>query len=312
MAAELTWRAMGSDAHLIVVGGPPGLVEQARDRVEELESRWSRFRDGSEITLLNRSAGHPVRVSPDTITLIERATAAWSLSGGAYDPTLLTALVEAGYDRSFELLAGEGGSCPTVDPLRPGVQAIEVDGDTVRLPAGTGFDPGGIGKGLAADMVVALLMAERAEGACVNLGGDLRVTGLSPTGDGWTAAVEHPWCLAPLVHVGLTDGAVATSTTLRRRWRVDGELRHHLIDPQTGRPSDTDVNLATVVAGTAWEAEVLAKAVVLGGFAHPFDILGGTGAEGLAVSDQGEVVTTPGFSAYTGGAVLAGRLVTVA
>jgi thiamine biosynthesis lipoprotein len=313
MAAELQWRAMGSDAHVIVVGGPPGLAERARDRVEELEGRWSRFREDSEISVLNRSAGHPVHVSPDTITLIQRATAAWSLSGGAYDPTLLTALVDAGYDRSFELVGPASGGCsPEFDPLRPGVDALEVDGNMVRLPAGSGFDPGGIGKGLAADLVVALLLESGADGACVNLGGDLRVSGLSPTGDGWTAAVQHPWSVTPLVHLGLADGAVATSTTLRRRWHVDGEVRHHLIDPQTGRPSDTDVNLATVVAGTAWEAEVLAKAVVLAGFAHPFDILGGTGVEGLAVSDQGQVATTPGFSAYTGGAVLAGALVTVA
>jgi thiamine biosynthesis lipoprotein len=304
---------MGSDAHVIVVGGSAGLVDQARDRIEELESRWSRFRDDSEISRLNRSAGQPVPVSADTILLIERATHAWSLSGGAYDPTLLGAVMDAGYDRSFELLHDSGGGIGErlagVDPLRPGVHAIEIDGSTVRLPAGTGFDPGGIGKGLAADMVLDVLMAAGAEGACVNLGGDMRLSGVSPTGDGWTVAVEHPWSPAPLLLLGLSDGAVATSTTLRRRWRVDGQVRHHLIDPQTGQPSDTDVNLATVVAATAWEAEVLAKAVVLRGFAHPFDILGGTSAEGLAVNDQGDVDATPGLAAYTGGAAIPTRLV---
>jgi FAD:protein FMN transferase len=301
---------MGSDAQLIVVGGPAGLVEQARDRIEELESRWSRFREDSEVSRLNRSAGQPVSVSTDTLTLIERATHAWALSGGAYDPTLLDAVIDAGYDRSFELLDGSGGRVlPFIDPLRPGVHAISIEGDTVRLPAGTGLDPGGIGKGLAADMVTELLMAAGADGACVNLGGDMRLGGVSPTGDGWTVAVEHPWSSPPLLLLGLANGAVATSTTLRRQWRVDGQVRHHLIDPQTGQPSDTDVNLATVVAGTAWEAEVLAKAVVLRGFAHPFDILGGTRAEGLAVSDRGDVVATPGLGAYTGGAAIPTRVV---
>ena len=90
----------------------------------------------------------------------------------------------------------------------------------------------------------------------------------------------------PITLLGLADGAVATSTTLRRRWQRDGQIRHHLIDPQTGLPSDTDLTLATVVAAEAWVAEVLAKAVLLAGSAHPFDILGGTGAEALVVGDR--------------------------
>ena len=103
------------------------------------------------------------------------------------------------------------------------------------------------------------------------------------------------------MNLGLHDGAVATSTTLRRRWEVDGEARHHLIDPGTGRPSDTDLTLATVVAGQAWVAEVLAKAVLLRGLPHPFDLVGGTGAEALAVDTDGRVHVTPGFTAFTGG-----------
>jgi thiamine biosynthesis lipoprotein len=106
---------------------------------------------------------------------------------------------------------------------------------------------------------------------------------------------------AALVRIGLADGAVATSTTLRRHWQVSGQARHHLIDPQTGRPSDTDLTTATVVAGQAWLAEVLAKAVLLAGAAHPFDILGGTGAQALAVDRRGTVLATPGLAAFLGG-----------
>src|SRR5262249_49606201 len=82
------------------------------------------------------------------------------------------------------------------------------------------------------------------------------------------------------------------------------ELRHHIIDPQTGRPSDTDLGLATVVAAEAWVAEVLAKAVLLAGSAHPFDIVGGTGADALAVDDRGRVVGTAGLAAFLGPATL--------
>jgi FAD:protein FMN transferase len=102
---------------------------------------------------------------------------------------------------------------------------------------------------------------------------------------------------------------VATSTTLRRRWQSDGLTRHHVIDPQTGLPSDTDLTLATVVAAEAWVAEVLAKAVLLAGATHPFDILGGTGAEGLAVNDRGAIVVSAGFAQYCGPSALPAALV---
>ena len=63
---------------------------------------------------------------------------------------------------------------------------------TVTLGADVEIDPGGIGKGLAADLVVELLLDEAARGALVNVGGDLRVEGTAPTGAGWVVAVTDP------------------------------------------------------------------------------------------------------------------------
>ena len=304
--AELRFRAMGSDAHLIVVGGNQGMAEAARARIDELEQRWSRFLPDSEVNLLNRRAGLATTVSHDTRELVRRAIEAWRLSGGGFDPTLLGAIVRAGYDRSFEELgpAPPAGS----SPLGVGADQIVVDGTQVLLPAGTGFDPGGIGKGLAADMVAAETMARGAAGVCVNLGGDLRAAGIGPAGSGWTVALEHAWSADPIANVGLADGAVATSTTLRRHWETDGQPRHHLIDPQTGQPSDTDLNFCTVITGQAWVAEVLAKAVLLRGATHPFDILDGTAAEALVVDRDGRITNTPGFRSYLGGQQLPASL----
>lgn len=309
---------MGSDAHVIVVGGPAGLVDTAQSRIDELEQRWSRFLPDSEVSALNRSAGTAMAVSAETRLLVERAVEAWRLSAGLFDPTVLGAVVRAGYDRSLEDIASRAGTetDPPTDPRRRGAEDIEIEGDTVRLPARTGFDPGGIGKGLAADLVTAELLDTGARGACVNLGGDVRVAGDGPEegqgdgpgGGGWSVAVEHAWQAEPIATIYLDDGAVATSTTLLRRWTHAGGPRHHLIDPHTGLPSDTDVNHATVVAGQAWAAEVLAKAVLLHGARHAFDILGGGGAEGLIVTEDGDVHASAHMAAYLGPAVLPERL----
>jgi thiamine biosynthesis lipoprotein len=98
----------------------------------------------------------------------------------------------------------------------------------------------------------------------------------------------------------LRDGAVATSTTRRRRWIAGGREHHHLIDPWTGSPSASDLTLAAVVAGQAWVAEVLAKAVLLRGSAAAFDLVAGLGANALTVDRDGAVRSTPGLAAFIG------------
>jgi thiamine biosynthesis lipoprotein len=312
MAAERRFAAMGADAHLIVVGADADhLADAACARIEQLEARWSRFRPTSEITQVNDGAGAWVEVSADTVLLVARGIEAWRLSAGFVDCTLLEQLEAAGYDRTFADLPPSRAGADLRSPggvSLLGPMDIEVSAGAVRLPAGLGFDPGGIGKGLAADLVSDELVQAGADGVCVNLGGDLRVRGSAPDDGAWTVSVDHPGAPAPIALVGLADGAVATSTTLRRRWIVDGVERHHLIDPRTGAPSATDLALVAVVAGSAWMAEVLAKGVLLRGGPHPFDLVAGTGAHALVVDRDGRVTASDGLAAHLGGQTLPDRV----
>jgi thiamine biosynthesis lipoprotein len=264
---------MGSTAHVVVLGPrAAALVLRCRARLAELEARWSRFRDDSEVSVLNRSAGTDVIVSHDTALLVQRALDGWRVTDGAFDPTVLGAMLRAGYDRDFRLLRDHDGRDPSIrneTSLALGADGIEVDLGTRRvyLPAGVGLDPGGIGKGLAADIVAAELLVEGAEGVCVNVGGDVRVVGGAPDGAGWRVELEDPESDMRFARVVLADGAVATSSPLRRRWRGTRGEMHHLVDPRTGDVADTDARSVTVVAAEAWQAEVLAKAAILGNLA---------------------------------------------
>src|SRR4051812_2608175 len=103
--AELRFRAMGADAHVIVVGGSGELAVAVRERIDDLERRWSRFLPDSEVNELNRCSGQPLMVSPETAQLVERATQAWRITGGSFDATVLGDVIRAGYDRPFDEVA---------------------------------------------------------------------------------------------------------------------------------------------------------------------------------------------------------------
>jgi thiamine biosynthesis lipoprotein len=287
---------MGSEVH-VVADGDESLLDRAQDRIAELERRWSRFLPDSEISALNRDAGRPVRVSSETRQLVAHALDAWRVTGGVYDPTVLGDLLRAGYDRSFEDI--EPRERVDAFDLHTGAGDIHIEDDVVVLPVDTGFDPGGIGKGLAADFVTRELRDAGAAGVCISVGGDVRVAGTPPEGDAWTIDVHHPDFDAPIARLGVRDGGVATSTTLRRRWVVGGEPMHHLIDPQTGRPASARFELATVVSGAAWTADVLAKTLVLDRHPEPFTLLHRTAAEGLVVDRDHNVIATAGLAAFT-------------
>jgi thiamine biosynthesis lipoprotein len=299
-AAELRFRAMGCDVQ-VVIDGPRHLLRLARDRVEELERRWSRFRPGSEISRLNLLAGSPVQVSPVTLGLVRRAVQGARVTGGRYDPTVLGDVLRAGYDRSFEQLAGHDPGAGS--SLGRGWAEIVVDpaGPAITLPAGVGLDPGGIGKGYAADLLVAELRAAGAAGVCVNLGGDLRVDGHPPGGGSWVVAIEHPLRPGPAATVTVDRGAVATSSRMRRAWGPAANRRHHLIDPATGRPAASGLAAVTVLAAEGWQAEVLAKAAFLGGLGQGPALLAAVGADGLLVDDHGGLHRTTGFGRFTAG-----------
>lgn len=179
------------------------------------------------------------------------------------------------------------------DVPAPGVSGIVLDptARTVWLPAGVTIDLGGIAKGLYADALAAMLADW--PGGCVSAGGDLRVWGDGPTGDGWVVGVEHPGDPErDISRVRMHDEAAATSGTNRRSWRRGDAEAHHLIDPRTGTSADRSLWSVTVVGQTAGLAEVAATALFLsGGDPAALDGFAGRVGPALIVEHDGVVRT---------------------
>jgi len=293
--SQLCFRAMGTDVRLSVLGDPTLLVG-ARRRVEELEARWSRFRPDSEVGRINRSTAHLVAVDEETFHLVALAVRGWRDTDGRFDPTVHDALCAAGYDRSFEDLAPVAGDGADV----PGCAGIRLDPryDGVSVPAGVRLDLGGIGKGRAADLVAEDLVTAGARSAIADLGGDLRIAG-PPLDQPLVVEIDDPHGAgAAAATVRLREGALATSSTAGRRWTVDGEVRHHLIDPTSGRPATSGLASVTVLAADAAWAEVLAKAALVAGEAEGVALLERHGTPGLLVTDGGRGRTAAAFEEH--------------
>ena len=255
MSASLTFRAMNTDIDVLVEGGE-AVPDFMAATFEDEEARFSRFRPESLLSRLN--AGEVIE-DEHFAAVCAVALSAHAFTEGLYNPMVLPALREAGYDRSFEDVTG---GAPRRQPVPSPATAVEVEDGRVGLREGA-LDLGGIVKGLTVDRV-AHELAALGLAVLVNAGGDLRAIGTEEGREGWGMAIAGP--NDALVWQGDVRGGLATSTTQRRRWPTDdGESAHHLIDPRTGLPAASGIVQASVWAPACWLAEVWAKAIVIGG-----------------------------------------------
>jgi len=252
---EARFESLGSACHLLGVGLERGRLAWATAWVAERHDRFSRFEPDSELSRFNAAGGRWVDVSPELEGLLWAALEAHRLSGGLVHAGVLGSMLAIGYTRPLRLgptAATLAGATPP--PALPDM--LEVAPGRARIRPGTGIDLGGIAKGWLADR----LAGELGENCLVNLGGDLFARGAGPDGAGWPVAFGPTTIL-------LRDQGAATSGVGRRAWVDGGDALHHLIDPRTGRPARTDLTRVSVVALTAAEAEVHAKAALLLGAA---------------------------------------------
>lgn len=270
-------RAMNTQIEAILAGGTEEAVIQAetliRSWFRQKEERFSRFLSDSELSRLNGLAGEICLVSDDMLEIAALSEIFRRETGGLFHPLMLKALRDAGYDRTFEAVKERGSFQAEVRPSeREMISARFIDIDpimkSIRLPERTEMDLGGIVKGWAVLRLGARLRNDLGlQRGLVNAGGDLTVWGgVSASGEPWVIGIESPWRPeADAGMIALLEGSVATSSTIGRRWPTSAGIAHHLIDPRTMLPSDSDVVQCTVAGPDAARCEVWAKAICIAG-----------------------------------------------
>jgi thiamine biosynthesis lipoprotein len=293
MTSDLDFTCMGSQFRLLVADPESGRL--ARAALERFDHRLSRFRADSELCALNADARTAVPASALMRGFVRAALWAAERTDGLVDPTLLGAIEDAGYRRTWQhatqvTLSDALAASLQRAPARPHParrwRDVRVEDDAVVRPPGLRLDSGGCGKGLAADAVARLLRDRGEDRFAVDCGGDLHLD--AGGGAPWEVGIEHP-VTGEVVHTArVRRGGVATSGVGARIWRTpEGGYAHHLLDPATGEPAWSGLIGATALGAGTLEAETLAKAALLSGPHVARRLLREQG--GLLVHDDGDV-----------------------
>ncbi|MCC7446152.1 MAG: FAD:protein FMN transferase [Anaerolineae bacterium] len=256
----VTFKAMGSHMQAwldVPTAANADVLQHVPVWFEAWEAALSRFRPTSELRHLNRHAGLWVRVSKLMLGVVQVAVDAARMTNSLFNPLILPALEAAGYDHSFDpAFAPQPHAYADHVPTWEAIQ-INAAQCCVRLPTGSRLDLGGMAKGWAAQRAAQWLYET---GPClVDAGGDMAARGAPEGADGWEVTAPDDSLIV------LRDAAVATSGTDYRHWAAGDRAYHHLIDPRTGSPADSNVLTATVVADSAVKAEAWAKAALISG-----------------------------------------------
>jgi thiamine biosynthesis lipoprotein len=272
------FRAMASPCALAIVAPDADSARRAADgaiaEVARIEAKYSRYRDDSVTTAINRAAGGaPVAIDAETAALLDYADRCHQLSGGAFDVT--SGVLRRAWD--FKRVPPR---LPSPDELAAAVELVgwarvergRTGAGWVRLPrAGMEIDFGGIGKEYAADRAATVLAERGIAAALVDLGGDVRALGAQEGGAPWRVGIRHPRGTRPdeaIAAIDVVDAAVTTSGDYERFIDVDGRRYCHILDPRTGWPVSYWQSVS-VVAPLAIVAGSCATVAMLLGAAAP-------------------------------------------
>ncbi|WP_230329975.1 FAD:protein FMN transferase [Nocardia aurantiaca] len=274
-ATSAAFDAIGTTA-TVVCTDPRDLrwaTELVRARLAELDRAASRFRDDSELALINarsaelartdRSARLRISVGATLGSCLRAAARTERLTAGLVCATVGAALMACGYDDLAAVRACVDTLPTGPTPVIPAHHQLKFDEShrEVSIPAGTMLDLGASAKAWAADSIASELAVTGSGGYLVDLGGDLAVAGAAPS-RGWAIGVRD-WNNVVAQVVCSAGQAFATSSTRLRTWVQHGIDRHHIIDPRTGRPAHSRWAQVTCAGPDVVRANAASTAAVI-------------------------------------------------
>lgn len=285
--------AMNTVVELTFYGGDEtALVSKELNR---LESLFSVTREESDILKINSSEGKAVTVSEDTALALETARQVYTDTHGCFDPTVYPVVRLWGFTTDNYRVPD---STEIENALKyTDFSRVSIDGLQVCAPKGAQLDLGGIGKGYAGKRCRDLLKEKGVSSALLSIGGNVQTVGLKPNGTKWTVALKNPDGGKSLCKVRVGECAVVTSGGYERYFEENGEQYHHIIDPKTGRPADSEFKSVTVICADGALADALSTAFFVGGQEIVREYLSKhSGVDVILYTNNNELIASEGIS----------------
>lgn len=291
--SSITVFAMDTVMELAAYGGSDALMQEAEQRILDLEALLSVTDENSEIYALNRDG--KALLSADTEGLMEQALEMCHRTNGALDISIYPVLRAWGFTTGTYQIPDSGeltALLASVDYSR-----ISVQDGAASIPAGMEIDLGSVAKGYTGDEVTQLLRENGVTSALLNLGGNVQVIGGKPDGSNWRVAVQDPESSGYLGVLELRDKAAITSGGYERYFvGEDGTVYWHIIDPATGCPAHSGLISVTVIGDSGTACDALSTALFVMGLEKAADYWRQyRDFDAIFVSEDGSVSITAGL-----------------
>ena len=241
------------------------VLKKLEDKINELDEVLSTGKETSEVSRLNRS-GVAV-LSPTVANLIKRSLGIYKKTDGLFDITIYPLMELWGFPTKNYRVPSEKEIEEKLKLV--GSDKIDFNEETRKISfknKGMEIDFGGIGKGYITDELVKILTDEKVESAIINLGGNVFGFRKKPDGSLWNIAIRDP--NEPdkyMAAIRLEDRAVITSGGYERYFEENGIIYHHILDPRTGKPSDSGLKSVSIISKDGTLADALSTSLFIMG-----------------------------------------------
>ena len=278
------------------------VIKDAFALCAELDNTLSRTKSDSDIGKINTADGKAVEVSDATVDVISKGVGYCELADGRFDITMggVTELWDFHADNKDAKIPSDKKIGRVLEHVN--YNYIGVDGNSIQLSdSETRLDLGGIAKGYIGDKMTEVLEGAGVTSAIINLGGNVICIGCKSEDEGFAIGVEAPYSNRSEI-VGTVEAinqTMVTSGIYERVIEVDGKQYHHILDPDTGYPVDTDLISVTIIAdkGRSTDADALSTICILLGYDRARKLIDETeGIEAVFILDDESVIATYGVN----------------
>lgn len=276
-------------------------IDESIRRLCEIDDKMSVFKEDSEISKINQYAGKQNQiVSKDTYYVIDTAIKYCLLSEGTFDITIRPIVALWGIGK-------EDVKVPSIKEIQEKLRIVNykdiiIDKNNCSILLKNEkqeIDVGGIAKGYAADEVRDIMIKNKIKSALINLGGNIFVIGTKDDGNAWTVGIQNPFKRRGefALTISVINKSVVTSGSYERYFEAGGKTYHHIINPSTGYPSESDIVSATIISDNSIDGDGLSTGVYIMGVFKAMRLIEEIkGLDAIFITKNKEVYVTSGLS----------------